>query len=253
MKVSIVGSGNVATVLGRMMKNCGHSIVEITSKHISHAEVLASELNANANDDLLQISGDSNILVVAVSDSALPLVCETLKLDDKIVVHTSGAESIDILKRTSSSYGVLYPLQSLRKEIKSIPVIPVLIDGNNESVKKRIKSFASSLTNMVAEANDNYRLKIHLAAVVSSNFTNHLFALTKSFCEKEKVDFNLIVPLIKEVAERSQKFNPAEMQTGPAIRNDEITIEKHLEMLRNNEQLKELYEILTKSIQDFSG
>ena len=53
-------------------------------------------------------------------------------IHDKLVLHTAGSVSKDVLKNISYNYGVLYPLQSLRKESHEIPEIPFLVDGNND-------------------------------------------------------------------------------------------------------------------------
>jgi RecB family endonuclease NucS len=42
-------------------------------------------------------------------------------------------------------------------------------------------------------------------------------------------------------------LSPSEAQTGPAIRNDTQTIERHLSFLTNENQVK-IYKILTQSI-----
>ena len=78
-----------------------------------------------------------------------------------------------------------------------------------------------------------------------SNFTNHLYALGAEYCKKERTDFSLLVPLIKEVADRIEMYEPKSMQTGPAVRYDVTTIQKHLELLNNHPQLKNIYEVMT--------
>ena len=49
---------------------------------------------------------------------------------------------------------------------------------------------------------DDQRLKLHLAAVLCNNFVNHLYALTERYCKMEGLDFQLLLPLIKETAAR---------------------------------------------------
>ncbi|MEP6514258.1 MAG: NAD(P)-binding domain-containing protein, partial [Parafilimonas sp.] len=110
MDVSIIGSGNVATVLGRLIIKAGHTITEVTSKNIAHAQALAKEINAKANDNISCLSKNSDIYLIAVSDNAIEEVCKQIILNDKIAVHTSGAISKDLLQHVSSFYGVLYPL-----------------------------------------------------------------------------------------------------------------------------------------------
>ena len=98
------------------------------------------------------------------------------------------------------------------------------------------------------EHNIRWRLGFHLAAVFCNNFVNHLYALAERFCRTEEIDFNLLLPLIKETALRVNDLSPSVAQTGPAIRQDTDTIEKHLTLLKNYPQLTRIYTLLTESI-----
>src|SRR5690242_1501417 len=135
MKISIIGAGNVATVLGRLLKHTNFIIEEIVSRNKMHAEKLAQELNAVAIENIQSLSSNSDVYIIAVNDDAVEMVSNQLRTDEKIVVHTCGSASIDVLKNTSKNIGVLYPLQSLRKEIPYLPAIPFLIDANNDYSK----------------------------------------------------------------------------------------------------------------------
>jgi predicted short-subunit dehydrogenase-like oxidoreductase (DUF2520 family) len=176
-------------------------------------------------------------------------VAGQLQLAKRLVVHTAGSVPMDVLKNASPNYGILYPLQSLRKEMEKLPEIPFLIDGNTPDDLAVIGEFSSTLSNQVQKANDEQRSKIHLAAVMVSNFTNHLYALAHQYCQREQLDFNMLLPLIISIAERLRDFEPAAVQTGPAARRDERTINKHLELLNDHPQLREFYWLFTKSIE----
>ena len=65
--------------------------------------------------------------------------------------------------------------------------------------------------------------------------------------ESKKLDPKIILPLIRETANKLVQLNPKEAQTGPAIRKDMVTIKKHLNLLQNSDFF-ELYKILTNSI-----
>ncbi|WP_394353234.1 Rossmann-like and DUF2520 domain-containing protein [Limnovirga soli] len=251
MNVVIIGSGNVATVLAKLIKHAGHTITEIISRDITHASTLAGEVNAIAKNDITQISTDADMYIMAVADSAIATIAEKLNINKGIVVHTSGAVPMQVLSASGSGYGVLYPLQSLRKENNFIPEIPLLIAGNDETVVGTIRNFAKSLSANVSVAGNQERLQLHIAAVIVSNFTNHLYTLTADYCAAEKINFGLLLPLIQEVANRLSYSQPAQMQTGPAIRNDNSTIEKHLAVLATYPALAGLYAQLTKSIQTY--
>ena len=248
MTVAIIGSGNVAAILGRLITKNKHRIIHVASRHTEHAEQLAKEFDASFSDykGISNISAD--IYIIAISDNAITECISQFDLHDKLVLHTAGSVSKDILKNSSGNYGVLYPLQSLRKEMQQIPEIPFLIDGSSEDVIKYISDFAGTLSNNVRRANDDERLKLHVAAVIVSNFTNHLYALGEEFCKNEQVDFNLLKPLILETAQRIGHISPAEVQTGPALRKDIQTLDKHLRLLANYPRLRYIYLKLTDSI-----
>ncbi len=248
MNTVLIGSGNAATVLGRLMKAKGHTIREVVSRNILHAKRLADDLHAKAHDDIKKITADGDMYIIAVSDDAIAAIADGLQLQGKIVVHTSGATNKNVLKNSSDNYGVLYPLQSLRKEKTGLPVIPLFVDGKNTEVIEKLFAFARTLSGIVDIADDEKRLKLHLSAVIVSNFTNHLYALAENFCEQENINFAVLAPIIHEVAGRILQFSPDQMQTGPAIRGDRQTMEKHIQLLAGYPQIKKIYEIMSENI-----
>lgn len=248
MRIVIIGSGNTATVLGKLIVSAGHQVLQVAGRNQAAVEALAAELGAGSATDLKKIRQDAELYIVAVADDAIADVASQLQLGDKLVVHTAGSVSKDVLKKCSSSYGVLWPVQSLRKEVQQIPEIPFLIDANTEQNAEELALFAFSLNGGAMMGGDEVRIKLHLAAVMVSNFTNHLYALTEEYCKKEKVNFSMLHPLIASVAERIGDNSPAALQTGPAARHDQRTIDKHLQLLQAHPALREFYALFTKSI-----
>lgn len=248
MKISLIGSGNVATVLGRHIKRKGHEVIQVISRDLQHARLLAEELGASYADFEGQPDANADIFIIAIADHGLEHFFTSFGMGNKAVVHTAGSVSIEVINKLSSNYGVLYPLQSLRKEMEIIPAIPFLIDGNNEEVTGFIEAFALTLSDSVRHVRDEERLKLHAAAVIVSNFTNHLYAIAEDFCQKEKVDFNMLKPLILETAARIQYASPSKVQTGPAVRKDILTMDKHLRLFTAHQKLRTTYLRLTDSI-----
>lgn len=249
MRVVLIGTGNVATVLGRKISGAGHEVAQVYGRERAHAKALAEQLQAAYTTNTGQLDSDAGIYIIAVADTAIPAVAASLQVKDKLVVHTAGSVSKEVLKASSSRYGIFYPLQSLRKEMQHLPDIPLLVDANNTDDLSLLQDFAGSVVTQVQIAGDEQRLKLHIAAVVVSNFTNHLYALAEQYCKKEQADFRLLHPLIREVADRLRYISPHDSQTGPAIRNDTTTIQKHLELLEGHGNIKDLYAWFTKSIQ----
>jgi predicted short-subunit dehydrogenase-like oxidoreductase (DUF2520 family) len=253
MKVVMLGSGNAGTILCQLIEKSGHKVVQVVSRNEDHARELASSFNASTASLKSPGFADADIYIIALHDAALDHIENIPALKDKFVVHTAGSISINALKSCSDSYGVLYPLQSLSKFTDSIPEVPFLVDGNTPEVLHRVIGFAKSLSPNVIEADDTERLNYHVCAVFVNNFTNHLFAIAEKFCEKERIEFKNLLPLINETIQRTAKISPFLTQTGPAIRNDTFTLNRHLQALSKNPELKYLYLKLTESIMKFHG
>jgi len=248
MRIVIIGSGNVATVLGRLFKKKGHSVIQVMSRHGEHAKTLAGELGCSYTnyDGLTDMSAD--LYLVAITDGVLFDLNRSFSLGNKLIVHTAGSVSKEVLKDISTNYGILYPFQSLRKEMEAIPEIPLLVDGNTEEATILIEDFAKTLSPLVKRTTDEERLRLHVAGVVVNNFTNHLYMMAEDFCTKENLDFKLLLPLIQETTQRLTMYSPKDVQTGPARRNDVFTLDKHLRILSEHPKLKYLYLKLTDSI-----
>ena len=254
MDIVILGSGNVAAVLGRKFKSAGHTILQVISRNASAASKLAYEWDTESTNYPSIINRNADVYIVAVSDDAIDEVVADLQLPRKIVAHTAASVSKEILKTVTDHYGVFYPLQSLHKEDTDLPETPIFFDGSDEMTRKKLEALANSISpRHVTQANDDARSKLHVAAVFVNNFTNHLYALAENYCKKEGIDFNELLPLIEETASRIKDISPSRSQTGPAMRHDEETIQKHLALLNSYPGLKKVYECLTSSIKDFKA
>jgi predicted short-subunit dehydrogenase-like oxidoreductase (DUF2520 family) len=76
-----------------------------------------------------------------------------------------------------------------------------------------------------------------------------LYQIGNEICIENDIPFDIMIPLIKETASKIKTLSPNDAQTGPAKRNDSQTINTHLNFL-TNENTKEIYKLLTKSIID---
>lgn len=248
MQVVIIGTGNAATVFGRLMASKGHTITQVYGRDILKAEALAEQLKATPTADISKLSKNADVYLIAVADKAVADIVKQLDVNDHLVLHTTASLSKNILKETSRSYGVLYPLQTLRKQMDLSTPIPLLVDGNTAEVTLKIEQFAATLSNTVVRANDEARVKLHVAAVFSCNFVNYMYLQSATFCKKEGLSFSLLQPLIEETATRLREFHPSEVFTGPAVRGDVATINKHLSLLEAYPELHNIYKSITEKI-----
>lgn len=249
MNIVLLGSGNVATHLGRAFKMAGQTIVQVWSRDIDHARELADTLAAEAVAEIDDVDRSADLYIISVKDEAIQNVAANLRIGDKLIVHTSGSTGLEVLAVASSRIGVFYPLQTFSKS-KAVDFrqIPIAIEANSPEDSAVIRAIADRLSEKVIELNSGERKTLHVAAVFACNFTNHLFAISQELLKANNLDFDLLRPLIAETAAKIQLNDPEKVQTGPAVRQDHETIHSHIEMLRGNPEIMEIYKQLSQSI-----
>jgi predicted short-subunit dehydrogenase-like oxidoreductase (DUF2520 family) len=250
--IILIGAGNVATQLGLSLTAAGYKISQVYSPTKLSSSTLAKKLKAEALTDLKKLDHEASVYIIAVKDDAIAEVAKQLRLKDKLVVHTSGSVSIDILKNVSTNYGVFYPLQTFTKGKKiNFKQVPLCVEGNNKATSTALQYFAKSISTNVKVVNSEQRKVIHLAAVFACNFCNHMYAIAEDLLKQNKLSFDLLKPLIEETANKIKELSPAKAQTGPAARGDKKVIEAHLKMLTGKE--KQIYKLISENIKRNNG
>jgi predicted short-subunit dehydrogenase-like oxidoreductase (DUF2520 family) len=248
-RITLIGSGRVATQLGLQLHRMGKKIVQVYSRHLPHAQILASQVAATPVDDLSALHGATDIFIIAVADDAIGAVTKKLSAGDKVVVHTSGSTPMSALEGFATNYGVFYPLQTFTKaKAVDFTKIPFCIEASGDTVQQALFALAGELSQDVHYIDSRQRLALHTAAVFVSNFVNYMYLMGEEILHSANLPFHLLGPLIAETAGKISHMLPQQAQTGPALRNDAITINKHLELLAGSPDKQTLYRLLSQSI-----
>jgi len=249
MRISIIGSGNVATHLSAALKNAGHRLVQVYSPNMQHAAMLAYHVGAEAVDDLKDLTPETDLFIIAVKDDAIAEIIPRLSTLNKLVVHTSGAVELQQLLNFTPNAGVFYPLQTFSKTKElNFWEVPMCIEGADEAITKTLEELARTISNNVYRVSSAQRKVLHLSAVFACNFTNHLYAVAQALLAESNISFDMLRPLIMETADKIKQHSPASVQTGPAVRNDEKTMQAHLQMLARKHDLQKMYQLLSQDI-----
>ena len=91
MNIVIVGTGNVAHVLGRKIVQGGHDVVQVAGRNAANAGALAALLRAPAISVFADIVTDADLYIIAVSDAAPHMSVPGKR--KRIIVHTAGSVS----------------------------------------------------------------------------------------------------------------------------------------------------------------
>ena len=250
-KIVLIGAGNVAHHLAPALLRAGMNLCQIYSRTLESARELGRKTGITYTSDTFAVYPDGDIYIFCVSDDALLSVFKSLRINEEaLILHTSGSVPLDIFKPYRQNYGVLYPLQTFSKTRNlDFGEIPLCIEAPDKEVLKTIGQIADKLSSKVYEISSEKRKKLHLAAVLANNFTNHLYHMAGKLLEKEDLDFNLLRPLIFETAHKVMQMIPENAQTGPARRGDTSILNLHKSMLKDNRDIQTLYVLLSQSIQ----
>jgi len=247
--ITLIGSGKTATALGTALQAAGHEFVQVWSRGAG-ADELAKKLHASATNELDAIKSDADIYIIAVKDDAIQEVAAKLNISGKIIAHTSGIKSKDLLKNSSINYGIFYPFVSMTKEAETdFRNVLMMIEGSNYGTNRTLSELAKTISGNVKQVEENQRQSLHLAAVFAHNFTNHMYIAAEKILADKGMSFDELRPLIAAHAANIQKLSPSGLQTGPAIRHDSSTIDTHLHLLDQDAALHQLYQTMTDAIQ----
>ncbi len=252
--VSFIGSGNLAWHLAPALDNMGYVVREVYSQNPNHAEALTERLyQAEVKATLDFSTSDSSVFFIAVSDDAISDIAREIILpEDAILVHTSGSQPLTQLQYAATqNLGVFYPLQTFSKSKKAdFKNVPIFIESYTDETEKTLMDIAGSISNEVRKIGSEERKALHVAAVFASNFSNHMLTIAHEIMQQNNLDYEWLKPLITETINKSMYMGPEQAQTGPAKRADLNILDNHLEFLKEQTSIAEIYKVISQHIID---
>lgn len=255
LNIVIIGTGNVASAIAQSFQNSVNTkLTQVFNHRASEsAKKFAKKYKSTLVVDYDKIVKNADIYIIAVKDDVIKEVVRQLKYAKLkgIVVHTSGSVDLQILKSSSNNIGVYYPLQTFYPKASiDWKTTPLLIEANNKFTLSVLKKTAGAVSQNVRVASSEQRLHLHLAAVFACNFTNALYVSAFELVENSlsKKDTQLLLPIMRQSFLKLESVHPRLAQTGPAMRNDQSVMNKHLSLLKDSKDLVVIYKQLSKLI-----
>lgn len=248
--IAIIGTGNVAHVLGRALKRSGNRLTMVVGRVGEKAERLAFELGCRFSTDMADIPSETQVVLIAVTDDAIAEVASKLHCPGTVVAHTSGSIPMNALGDSSDRLGVFYPLQTLHRDAQvDFRQVPICIEGNGNWNEGLLLEIARSISDNVQLIDSDQRKMVHLAAVFACNFSNHCYTLADEILTQHGVSLDILRPLIQQTANNIRDKRPTEVQTGPAKRGDlRVMAAQHTLLERLDPDLTVIYELMSKGI-----
>lgn len=250
--IVIIGSGNLASHIIDVFLDSNIRIIQVYSRSNRIELKKKYDKEIEIIDKIEDINTTANIYFTIVKDDAIPLIVKQwpFKLkSNQTIVHCSGSVSIDVFNSISINNAVFWPIQSIRENaVVHWKETPICISANNVSTLNTIKHLAMIISDRVEVVTEEQRIKLHLTAVILNNFSNHLFHLADQFLELNNLKLDLFIPILQETVDKLKVNKPIDLQTGPAVRNDISTLNKHIKLLEDNKDLQHIYKVLSESI-----
>jgi len=251
MNIVIIGTGNVAFHLIKGFYTTESVTLFLHGRNtqdISDLKTQFPRIHVLTSYNLIETEAD--LVLICVKDDVLNDVFLQYTYQEKTVVaHTSGSQKIKI-NPNHISVAVFYPLQTFSKKIPlNWSKTPVLIEAFSPDAYVTLEKTAGILGAPFFETNEYQRSRIHLAAVITSNFINHLIGKAEQLLHGDDIDYHILQPLVEETMRKAFVNHPFNVQTGPAIRNDQSILQKHLQQLNSDVILQKIYTDISESIQ----
>lgn len=239
MHWGIIGGGGVGQAIALRLYQKG---VSVGLLHRPYQRLQLPFWCTSDLEDFLQRRWEG--IFLCVKDHQIPFLAQVLQERGFLgkVVHTAGSVEREVL--LTDQAGVIYPLQTFSVGDRiAWEEVYVFWEG-----ALWVESIARLLSERVYYAGREERLRLHIGAVFAANFTNALFHIAAKL---SPWGHRVYLPLLHRVVNKLEGLSPAQAQTGPALRKDIQTIQKHQAYLEvHHPELKTLYKWITHYIQE---
>ncbi|NYE57888.1 Rossmann-like and DUF2520 domain-containing protein [Carboxydothermus ferrireducens] len=255
--IGIIGAGRVGGALSLLLREKGFNISGVYSKSLSSAEKLALKINSFVYRDLESLVAESELIFITTPDREIARVAREIakipNLKGKYFAHTSGSQCYKILSPIKEKGGItftMHPLQAIASPEMGRQVMPEAyfsLEGDPEGVELGAY-LVRVLGAKVLYLKENQKSLYHAGAVVASNYLVTLIDIALELLEISGIDreegYRALKPLILGTLNNIEKYGTVNALTGPIARGDTVTIEQHLEKLREYPKLREFYRVL---------
>lgn len=252
-RVVVIGSGNLAEALARAVAASGLHLVQLFARNAARGAAVARLAGTAWTADPQQLAG-ADIYLFAVSDRAVAPLSASLPLPPgSVAAHTAGSVPLDALPG-SVRRAVVYPLQTFTQgRAVDFRRIPLFLETDDPALRPTLEAFARRLSDTVLYADSRRRAQLHLAGVFACNFANAMYGAGERIMQEAGLEFDLLKPLIAETAAKAcDAASPRDVQTGPAVRGDRPTLERHRSLLAGQADLETIYETVSRYIWEIS-
>ncbi len=254
---SIIGSGSVGTTLALALCRKGWELKYLADSSLARARQARKLIGrGRATTDIRLAAASAGLIFICVPDDRIPEVVSEISAVDlkgKFIFHTSGACSSELLRplaEKGARIASFHPVQTFAGYLSQPEIfkgIYIGLEGQPEAVElgKRLAARLGAQALLLSAAE---KPLYHLALSISSNFLVVLLQEVKEILEavglEEAAVLDILAPLLNKTLQNVKNLGVEPSLTGPVVRGDLKTVEKHLAVTARKPGLDRLYRAL---------
>ncbi len=262
-RISIIGAGNLARALSALLPKRGFHIDEIITRKRSLDAALLARRSKARSATLKDARFGADVIWVAVSDSGIRSCAERIAgrhdWSGKVVLHASGALSSDELqplRQCGASVASAHPMMTfVPGKRPRMEGLAWTVEGDRKAVgvaRRLIRKLEGQAFEIKKKDKPLYHV---FGAFLSPLLVVHLHAAAVTARAAGIPRRNLPIfmrPILQQTIENffahiGEKGGAAKAFSGPLIRGDTGTIERHLVALRSFPASAQLYRALVQA------
>ena len=259
--LSIVGAGRVGRALGRRLRELGWQVGAVTGRSISTARGAVKVIGAGQPlDHLAHQVLNSSVVLITTPDDAIESVAKELarlggrEWTGKVALHTSGALDSSVLQplaEQGAATGSMHPMQTFSNQ--NIPTLSNCIFGVDgcPAALQVARKMAHQMDGIAVRLSGANKAAYHVAGqfacayVLASLETATRLLMAQGFTRRRAQ--RALLPLTRQTLDNFERLGPAAAWTGPLVRGDLSTIERHVRALVDFQpEYREAYEALAR-------
>jgi predicted short-subunit dehydrogenase-like oxidoreductase (DUF2520 family) len=259
--ITIVGAGNLAGALAVALREAGYRIDQVVSRgsaaSLRRARRIAREVGASATTAArAQIRAE--IAWFCVPDGAIASAAASLTRaadwKGKVALHSSGAlisDELAVLRRRGAAVASVHPLMTfVRGSRPSLAGVAFAIEGTPKAVRAA-RSIVLQLRGQSFTISKQQKEAYHAWGMFASPLLTALLAASERVAGAagvgRKAARERMLPILRQTLANYARLGAPGSFSGPIVRGDVATVEKHLRILRRIPGTQGIYVALTRA------
>ncbi len=235
-RLAVIGCGRVGSNLALALHSVGRCVAVVVDENDQAAQACAAAVGAQIAG-CAALPNDLTMIFIAVADDQIAAVSRCITVGPQTVVcHLSGALNSEVLKPAGLLTASCHPVQTFSQPLlnsQSFLNIWFALEGE-EAALQRLQPVLRDLKGQWFIISREKKSLYHLACTLASNYLVGIAYLAQQILHKADVDsMEPIAGIMTRTLENIVRQGPAEALTGPIVRGDVATVQKHLDAIKS--------------------